>query len=207
MAANSVRVVDKGWRRIHRELQSLHGASTKVGFHKGVKHDKTTKRSSSKASKGKASAAGKEVPDIATVAAWNIFGTTNKAGKAVVPRRDFMGQAIEVYQEDLLQFKAKLLDKIYAGQLTAPQALALLGQRHEDQVKRIITTGDFVPNAPATIAAKGSDRPLINQGQMRQNVRHAEEFKRGAAKYSLTDSIGAGLDKLGGGLVPGEGGE
>ena len=30
--------------------------------------------------------------------------------------------------------------------------------------------GEFVPNAPSTIRKKGSDKPLIDTGQLRQGV-------------------------------------
>lgn len=34
------------------------------------------------------------------------------------------------------------------------------------EVKKRIITGPFVPNAPTTIAKKGSDKPLIDTGQL-----------------------------------------
>lgn len=168
MASNKyVKDIDLGWKRIHKELTGLHGSFTQVGFHKnGGKHVPESGKP------GKS-----DGPDIATVAAWNVFGTRNKDGSVHTPRRDFMNEAAERYAADLETYKGKLLDQIYAGQITAKVALALLGQRHEDQMKRTLTIGPWEPNAQSTIDAKGSSRPLINKGQMRQNIRHAETLK------------------------------
>lgn len=37
-------------------------------------------------------------------------------------------------------------------------------------VRRKITDGPFTPNAPATIARKGSDQPLVDTGRLREAV-------------------------------------
>ena len=42
----------------------------------------------------------------------------------------------------------------------------------EGLVKDKIVNGPFVPNSPATIKRKGSSRPLIDTGHLRQSVRY-----------------------------------
>lgn len=161
----SKHVVDKdlGFKRIDASLKQMNGAYTAVGFHKDQKHDK--RRVSHVVETDPAP------PDVATVAGWLEFGTKFS------PKRPFMGMASEIYKSDLESFKAKLVSLIYAGKTSVRRALALLGQRHEDQIKRTMTTGDFAPNSPKTIAAKGSSRPTIDIGQTRQSVRHVETIQ------------------------------
>ncbi len=52
----------------------------------------------------------------------------------------------------------------------AEQELRRVGTIAANAVKRYFTEGALAPNAPSTIARKGSDRPLINTGQMRRAV-------------------------------------
>ena len=37
-------------------------------------------------------------------------------------------------------------------------------------MKNTFTTGSFTPNKPATIKRKGSSRPLIDTGHLRQSI-------------------------------------
>ena len=41
---------------------------------------------------------------------------------------------------------------------------------YKRQVQHQMVEGEFVPNAPSTIRKKGSDKPLIDTGQLRQGV-------------------------------------
>lgn len=44
-------------------------------------------------------------------------------------------------------------------------------------VQEKIGNGSFVPNAPSTIRRKGSDKPLIDTGRMRQSVKYVIKGK------------------------------
>ena len=54
----------------------------------------------------------------------------------------------------------------------AEQILKELGLFQKDLMQNEIITGDFVPNAPSTIRRKGSSKPLIDTGRMRQAVNY-----------------------------------
>ena len=47
-----------------------------------------------------------------------------------------------------------------------------LGNWYRDVQRAHIRNGNWVPNAPATIRRKGSDRPLIDTGQLVNSVEY-----------------------------------
>ena len=107
--------------------------------------------------KGKANA----YPDgtsVIDVAAMNTFGIG-------VPQRDFMSFAkTKIVQdcEPLLKELASMEEG--KGAEAIRNAIGQLGQA---AIQDAITEGDYLPNAPATIAAKGEGkRPLIDSAHM-----------------------------------------
>lgn len=154
-----VTVKDAAWRRIREQLQNVDGMYTAVGVLESSAPQKDDKT-------------GKTTP-MSLVAAANNFGTED--GR--IPKRPFMSTAAERYASELVEFKAKLLNGIYQNRFTATQALGLLGEKHSAQIKKTITDGPWIPNSPYTIAAKGSDRPLIDTAQMRNSISHVERRK------------------------------
>jgi hypothetical protein len=147
---------DMGWKRIKRELAALDGAYTQVGLQQGDEHK----------SFGQA---------VAEIGAIHEFG----APGAGIPRRSWLSTALEKNVRSLRGLKTRLLNSIYEGKRSAVQALGLLGQVHEDQVKANIVDGEFAPLKPETIRRKGSSKPLIDTAQMRQSVRHVEVMTGG----------------------------
>ena len=143
----SVRVRDLGWARIKHDLYGLDKQVVKVGLQMGDK-------------------APDESTTLAEIGAYQEFGTSR------IPRRPFLSGAFEQYRNDLGTFKVRLLNLIYDKKLDYTQALAKLGQRHEDQVKNKITAGPWVPNAESTIRQKGSSKPLIDDRDMTKAVRY-----------------------------------
>ena len=71
----------------------------------------------------------------------------------------------------------KLALKILSGSVSARGALDVMGLAVTGMIQEQITDGDYVPLAPATIKRKGSDKPLIDTGHMRQSIRHVIEDK------------------------------
>lgn len=47
-------------------------------------------------------------------------------------------------------------------------------------IQKEIVNGDFVPNSPETIKRKGSDKPLIDTGRMRQSINYVIQEKGGS---------------------------
>lgn len=105
--------------------------------------------------------------DVATVALRNEFGDDK------VPARPFMAQAVDKNPKEI----DALITKAFQKEL--PQAVySIIGEGIAALIRKEIDSGDFVPNSPVTIARKGSDKPLIDTGTMRDSVTYWTE-KRG----------------------------
>ena len=101
---------------------------------------------------------------VAFVAACHVYGFG-------VPKRDFMGLAgFDIRRKAIpilkLAMKQDSERKMEALMKTAGQVAA-------DAVKKAIVDLDSPPNAPSTIAAKGSENPLIDTGHMLESVTYA----------------------------------
>ena len=100
----------------------------------------------------------------AQVAAWNEYGTERS------PARPFMRQTIENNEDKITKFvNAKAGAAIKSGG-SAAKVLNAIGAYTKGRMQKEIRDGEFEPNAPSTIARKGSSKPLIDSAHMRQNV-------------------------------------
>ena len=100
---------------------------------------------------------------IAEVAFWNEFGTF-KNGKKHIPPRPFMRNVTD--DKAKMERLAKIA-KIEIEKGTEGEAIAnTMGEVLVDMIKHSIQNGKFEPNAPSTIAQKGSSRPLIWNGDL-----------------------------------------
>ena len=106
---------------------------------------------------------GDESITLANVAAWNEFGSERS------PARPFMKQTVRDYKDQITKHANKALKKAINGG-GAKEALNSIGAYTKGRMQKEIRDGDFAPNAPYTIAKKGSDKPLIDTGRMRQNI-------------------------------------
>jgi len=104
---------------------------------------------------------------VAQVAQWNHFGT------GTIPARPFLTLAMEQHKSEIARIQRRLAQGLLEEKLTLDQALGLLGETAVGFVKQTIADGVPPPNAPSTVAAKGSDKPLINFGQLRGSISSA----------------------------------
>lgn len=102
--------------------------------------------------------------NVASLAAVHEFGAGN------VPERSFLRVAIRNNREKYVLLNRQNLALIVRGQMGIDQALGQLGELAKSDVQMEITEGDFAPLSAATINRKGSSKPLIDSGQMRQSV-------------------------------------
>jgi hypothetical protein len=65
-----------------------------------------------------------------------------------------------------------MIPKVLSGEMTMRILLEQMGQLAEGHIKQEITDLKDPPNAASTIAAKGSDNPLIDTGAFRQSIRY-----------------------------------
>ena len=98
---------------------------------------------------------------VPLVAFWNEFGTRR------APPRPFFRNMIAAKSPSWGPELGRVL-KATGGDV--PRALALMGERINDQLKQSIVDFDNPGNAPATIRAKGFDKPLIDTGTMQRST-------------------------------------
>lgn len=146
---------DLGFKRILKELRAANGSYTKIGIQEGTRHQ------------------GEGESEMAVIALAQEFGTSD----GHIPERSFIRTATDENTPKIKQASEKLLTHIYKGTVTAKQALGLLGSMLQDDIQKKIQDIDTPPNAPATIAIKGSSNPLIDTRQMLNSVRHVEVMK------------------------------
>jgi hypothetical protein len=146
---------DRGWRRIKRELKLMDKSYTKVGVQQGEIH---------KSADG-------ELSDLVVIAAVNEIGTKR------IPSRPFMRNAVDGNQMGIFKTQVEMYGDVSRGVKTVRTALATIGEFMTAKVKKEIKTLRTPPNAPATVKRKGSDNPLIDQGQLIQSITHVEVLR------------------------------
>ena len=103
--------------------------------------------------------------DMATIAMFNELGTSTS------PPRPFLRMTVDENQQKINAMCEQQAKKIAKGG-TAERSLRELGVFGVSLVQEKIGNGSFTPNAPSTVKAKGSDKPLIDTGQLRQSVHY-----------------------------------
>jgi hypothetical protein len=88
-----------------------------------------------------------------------------------IPQRSFIRAWFDENQPFIAETLQSQLKLVVAGKLTAEKAGERIALAFEGSVKQRISRGIPPPNAPATIEAKGSSKPLIDRGQLRAAVR------------------------------------
>lgn len=103
---------------------------------------------------------------IALIASVHEFGSP----KRNIPERSFLRAGIRASTEDISKIAARQLKLIAKDQQTPSNAIQMLGLAGQAAVQKYIRHGDFEPLSPRTIEAKGSDKPLIDTGNMLQSI-------------------------------------
>lgn len=105
--------------------------------------------------------------ELVTIAAVNEFGSAD----GHVPERSFLRSTVDENHKkygDLLQTAVERgIDK---GTTALRRELGRVGAVAAGDVQRKIRDLKDPPNAPSTIAAKGSDNPLVDTGRLRQSI-------------------------------------
>ncbi|MCK6585955.1 MAG: hypothetical protein L6Q76_00060 [Polyangiaceae bacterium] len=107
---------------------------------------------------------------VVEIGAIQEFGLTiehEDGTETVIPERSFVRAWFdEQTEENRALIRAAAL-KVVGGELGDAQALAILGAAMQASMQARISAGLEPPNAPSTIRAKGSSKPLIASGQLR----------------------------------------
>lgn len=107
--------------------------------------------------------------DITDIAMWNEFGTEGKYGGEHIPSRPFMRDSVDKHIP-AIEHMLKAQEGALLNGASARKVLETVGVFQKDLMQTEIEQGDFVANAEATIKRKGSDKPLIDTGQMKNSV-------------------------------------
>lgn len=110
--------------------------------------------------------------DMAQIAAWNELGTST------APSRPFLRMSVDENEGKINTMCGQQLKSITEGG-TAEQCLKQVGVFEVQLVQEKIVSGSYEANAPSTIKKKGSDKPLIDTGRMRQSVKYVIRKKGG----------------------------
>lgn len=148
-------VKDRGFSERQRELRKFNRATFAIGVF--------------------AEEGSKEYADgttIADVAAWNEYGVPGK-----IPARPFVGGYLEEKRPAIQELLKRLSAGVAAGKYSAEEAAERAGSTLAGGMKKRIAEGSaFAPNAPSTVARKGSSKPLIDTGQLRSAITYEVTF-------------------------------
>lgn len=143
MSKSRVKVVDMGLARRLAELQRLGAAGVEVG----IPQD----------------AGSEDGASLADIGAYMEYGTQD------IPARPWLTQGVaQARPGRLLLIAAR---DVATGKRDAYVALERLGLEVVGVIQERMTQIQ-PPLKPATIAAKGSDKPLVDTGRLRQSVAH-----------------------------------
>jgi hypothetical protein len=143
----SVKVIDKGYDALIARLdKAARERVLTVGVHE---------------EEGAGDHDGKSIADIAAI---HEFGLG-------VPQRSFIGAWADSTEAEHANDLRKMGEALVKGTITDPaQAFEQLGEKYVGEVQTRIAGGIAPPNAPATIARKGSSTPLIDTGILRSSI-------------------------------------
>ena len=112
--------------------------------------------------------------DVCDVAAWNELGTEH------IPARPFLRKSVDENKDKIDSFLQARKKDLLAG-VSVEHVLKEIGIFQKDLVKEKITEGRFKKNKGSTIKRKGSSKPLIDTGRMRQSVDYVIRKKEGGS--------------------------
>lgn len=153
-------VKDRGWAAMLKRVEDIKNSYVKVGVlgddpQGGGMHETEPDGSASPLTVGE-------------IAAIMEFGTQD----GHIPARSFARSTFDEKREQLVDLGKKLIGGVVDGKVTVQNALNMMGSTLANAMKRKITDGEGIPppNAPSTIAAKGSSRPLVNTGRLLNSI-------------------------------------
>jgi hypothetical protein len=142
--AGSVTVRDLGWNKIKANARRLDGKGVKVGI---------LARDAGKLNDG---------VRVVDYAVWNEFGTER------APKRPFMRHTADTGKVEIGTVAVRWAQPLLIGKIGVDQVLHGLGRWYAIRTKATIRNSRAwaTPNAPSTVARKGSNIPLIETGFM-----------------------------------------
>lgn len=156
--AVDVQVNESEWRALLARAHDLDSGYVKVGVLQGQGAEQLVE--------GEAEGSTITLAELAAI---------HEYGSPTIPSRSFIAGTFMIRRaNELASTCARLCREVVTKGMPAQRALQLLGQWAAKEVKSTFTEIDIPPPlAPATIRAKGSSRPLIDTGQLRNSITYA----------------------------------
>lgn len=111
--------------------------------------------------------------DLVDIAMFNELGTVH------IPSRPFLRDSVDAHAAEINAFLQSMRSQLLKGG-SAEEVLKKIGVFQKGLVQNEIANGHFLPNSEATIKRKGSDKPLIDTGRMRQSINYVIQEKGGS---------------------------
>ena len=140
-------VIDKdlGWKNIRANFNKMNGRTIKAGVLEGA----------GSYAKGQT---------IAEVATYNEYGTRR------IPSRPFLAIATDEHKGWNAEVKVSISNAL-TPKGSVSDSLNKIGKQMKTDIKNVIgDKGKLARNAPATIARKGHDLPLIDTGKLKDTI-------------------------------------
>ena len=133
-------------KRFLETMRQIDGMEVRIGFQAGeAEHDGV---------------------DMCEIAAFNELGTES------IPSRPFLRNSVDNHMNEICKALGAWTLGIVEGRMQPHELMSNLGMLMKGLIQEEIVKGKYVPNAPATIRRKGSDRPLVDTGLMRDSVNY-----------------------------------
>lgn len=158
---------DKRWRQIAKTAAALGGKVVKVGI-VGADADVP---------------ADEDGITIGRLAGVHEFGAAIRMRNGtviIIPERSFIRATVAANRGAYSDLAAKFSARVLDGKMTEARALGLIGAKAASDMQKRIAAGIEPANADSTIARKGSSKPLIDTGRLRQSITWAVVDKRDA---------------------------
>lgn len=143
---------DRVWRQLKAKLAKAEGAEVRVGV---------------LASKGGDAEAAPGFP-MTALATVHEYGSPRNG----IPERSFIRSTFEAKAGEVGKITERLARGFVEGKISLARAYEVLGTKGAAMVKATIASGPHIPPPlkPATVKAKGSDRPLVDTGALKNAI-------------------------------------
>jgi hypothetical protein len=152
-----VKDIDKGWKRIKKDLKELDHSHTKIGIQQ------------------KSDTGNRSLSDMVTIGAVHEFGAPRKN----VPMRSFMRTTLDEQRRNIASLQTKVHSSVVSGRISVRTGLAIIGEFVTTKIKKKITDIKFPPlkNPSRKRTGGGIANPLVDTGQLRASITHVEVIK------------------------------
>lgn len=111
-------------------------------------------------------------PNYVMIASVHEFGAVINNGKAIIniPERSFLRSTFDEKEAEWYEFLKKQIVAVVKSNGKSKFVWEMLGTKMVADIQKKIRDLKEPPNAPSTIATKGSSSPLIDTGGLRQRI-------------------------------------